>query len=183
MKGLRNEEGGDQMKLLSGKLGVILAIIGIAVFTYSKAFPFDVDGFKSGMTKKEVKELLNGYNFDKIQEEDDKFGSHIMAYDIPTKNTFRHYNFQFVNDKLILLQKQLFPSMKNFILLFDRLTSLYGKPIDSKTRIELSTHGESHGISFLWHAKSETIDLSYHVFPNGDDFSITYNLGLQVFIK
>lgn len=170
------------MKSLSFKLGVVL-VIGLVIFGYSIGRAFEVDGFKSGMTKKDVKESLNGWNFDKIQEEEDKFGSHFMAYDIPTKSTFRHYKFQFVNDKLILLQKHLFPSMKNFILLFDRLTSLYGKPIDSKTRIELSTHGESHDISFLWHAKSETIDLSYHVFPNGDDFSITYNLGLQVFIK
>jgi hypothetical protein len=170
------------MKSLLGKLGVTL-VIGLAIFWYAEAFSFEVDGFKSGMTKKEVKELLNGWNFDRIQEQEDKFGSYIRAYDIPTKNTYRHYRFQFANDKLILLQKHLFPSMKNFILLFDRLTSLYGKPIDSNTRIELSTYGESHEISFLWHAKSEAIDLSYSVFPNNDAFSITYNLGLQVFIK
>jgi len=170
------------MKSLSGKLGIVF-IIGITIFGYPIALAFEVDGFKSGMTIKEVKELLNGWNFDRIQEEVDKFGSHLKAYDIPTKNTYRHYNFQFGNDKLILLQKELFPSMKNFISFFDKLTALYGKPVDSNTRIEVRADGERREIGFIWHAKSETINLSYTVFPNNDYFSITYDLGLQVFIK
>lgn len=160
---------------------MVLALVSLflIVFTPQQVKSFEVDGFKNGMTKKEVIEILGKSNFDRIE---DKEGT-ITAYDIPTKGTYRYYNFSFGNAKLVFLNKNFPPSMKNFIFLFDNFTTLYGKPVDSYTKISLETYGETRRISFMWKTQSETIDLDYSVFPNNDQLSISYTLGSYVYIK
>lgn len=129
------------MKALSSKLGVIL--IGLTIFGYVEAFAFDADGFQSGMTKKEVKEILKTWNFDKIDEEENS----ILAYDT-IKTAKRWFSFGFRNNKLYSLQKNFPPSMKNFIFLFNKFTSVYGKPTDSHSEISLGSSGETRSITF-----------------------------------
>jgi len=157
------------MKSLLGKV-LIIFIIGLSIFGYSKAFPFEEDGFKSGMTKKEVREILKTWNFNKIDEEEDL----IRAYDT-TKTAKRRFVFGFRNNKLFSLQKDFPPSMSNFIYLFNKFTLVYGKPTDSHSEISLNSSGETRSIMFWWRKKFEINQLSYNVFPNNDQlYTVVY---------
>jgi hypothetical protein len=157
------------MKSLSVGIGIVL-IIGLTILGCTITFAFDVDGFKSGMTKKEVKEMLKGWNFDKIDEEEDS----VRAYDT-TKTAKRWFSFGFRNNKLTSFQKDFPPTMKNFIYLFNKFTLIYGKPIDSYSDISLDSSGETRSIWFWWKINSEIQQLSYNVFPNNDQlYTVVY---------
>lgn len=161
---------------------LFLITIGL-FFIYSPSVKsFEVDQFKSGMTQKEVKEILSTQNFDKIQDK----GKCIFAFDLPQKNTNRRYSFCFYQDgKLNLLEKDFPPSMKNFIALFDKFTSFYGKPFDYLSRITIENHdlSESREIAFMWRTQTDTIELKYIVFSTNDQLKVMYKVGWVKYIK
>jgi len=147
----------------------LLILIFFGIF-YSNVYSFDVDGFKNGMSQKELRENLNDWKFDKIEERD----NFIRAWDIPDSGAKRWYVFTFCNTKLNSVQKDIKPSMKNFILLFQKLTSIHGKPIDSHVEMSIDSIGETNSISFHWANGKDLITLSYHVFPNNDQLAVRY---------
>ena len=161
------------MKSLLGKMTIIpLITLFFFIFICPKVSAFEVDGFKSGMTKEEVRRLLKSYHFDKIE---DKEGG-IYAYDIPIDRTHRSYGLFFYDDKLVLLHKNFPPSIKKFIFLFDRFSALYGKPFDSNSEVRIESHGESRRIIFYWSKMGEIVSLHYIVFPNNDDLHVIYEI-------
>jgi hypothetical protein len=149
----------------------------IILITFSKAQSFDVDGFKSEMTKKEVKEQLKEWKFDVIDEKDND----IKAYDNLRKTDSRLYFFNFCDDKLVLIEKNVQPSMKNFIILVEKLTNTYGKPIDTYADTSIHTFGEQHKISIIWKIGRELITLTYNVYPNNDQLYMTYKVSNNCF--
>ncbi|MGA2318683.1 MAG: hypothetical protein ABSG71_20240 [Thermodesulfobacteriota bacterium] len=132
------------MKSLSVKLGIIL--IGLAIFGYGEAIAFDVEGFKSGMSQKEVENLIRSMNFSKI----DIGNNNISAFDIPVTNNSRIYQFVFKDNKLIHFKMSFPPSVNNFIFLFDKFISIYGQPVFSTPNIMLSSTGEMRVIRFTF---------------------------------
>jgi hypothetical protein len=134
------------MKSLSVKLGVVLAVIGLAIFGYKEALAFDVDGFKSGMSQKEVENLIRFKNFSKI----DIGQESISAFDIPVTINSRIYQFVFKDNKLIHFKMSFPPSVNNFIFLFDKFISIYGQPVFSTPNIMLSSTGEMRVIRFTF---------------------------------
>ena len=146
------------MKSLLGKEGVIL--IGLIIFGCPEVFAFDVDGFKSGMTKEEAKETLKRWNFDRVDEEEDL----ISAYDT-SETGQRHIVLGFKNDKLNSFQKHFSPSMENFRLLLNKLTSVYGRPSESDSETSLNTN-ETRKTTVRWKRRFEIIELCYIPIPD-----------------
>jgi hypothetical protein len=139
---------------------------------HPKAHSFEVDGFKSGMSQEKVMDRLNKLNFWKIEREE----GFIMAHDDLAKKNMRAYSFNFSKGKLTKIQKEFSPSMKHFIILFDKLSTYYGKPIDSHAGSSDGTHGEQYGIEFLWRKELHLITLKYNVFPMNDQLSVLYEV-------
>jgi len=146
------------MKSLLVGLGVIF--IGLMIFGDAEIFAFDVDGFKSGMTKEEVKEILEGWNFDKVDEEEDL----ISAYDT-SERAQRRFVLGFKNSKLNSFQRDFLPSMENFKLLLNKITSVYGRPSESDSETSLDS-GETRKITVRWKRQFEINELCYILFPD-----------------
>ena len=148
------------------KVAFMFLLFFLAICT--EAQPFDVDGFKGGMSRDKVKEILNKGNLSNIEEKD----TAISAYDLH----HRFYAFNFYKNRLVHLQKYIKPSMKQFIGLFDKFNSAYGKPVDCYINTPKDSYGESHNISFIWKKKLELVTLTYNVFPKNDQLYITYEV-------
>ena len=148
------------------RVKVAFLFLSFFVAMCSEARPFDVDGFKDGMSWDRVKEIISKGNFSNIEEKD----AAISAYD----PHHRFYAFSFCENKLVHLQKYIRPSMRHFIGLFDEFNSVYGKPIDCYVNTPIDSYGENYSISFIWKKKSELATLTYDVFLENDQLYVTY---------
>lgn len=135
------------------------------------AYAFDVDGFRSGMTKAEVMRLLEAGNYKKISTE----GSLVMAMDIPLGETSRHNSFYFCQDKLFRYTKSLRPEFHYFVRLFSEKRKILGPPTDvipipfSGTTIESNAFTQGYitdddSLSVLWNIGGDVAILSYKRF-------------------
>lgn len=149
---------------------VILLTVVFFLSGSSESRPFDVSGFKSGMSKQEVKEIIKQMKLDKVREEENS----ITAYDKPEKESHRFYDLDFCKDKLFAVQEGYKPSMKHFIILFKETSDKCGKPIASNPKTFLITEGEVYSLSFSWLKNKEEIGLDYTVFPNNDSLSVNH---------
>ncbi len=155
------------MKSLLAGLRVIF--IGLIIFGNAEIFAFDVDGFRSGMKKEEVKEILKGWDFGRVDEEEDR----ISAYDT-SETSQRRFVLGFRNSKLDSFQKDFPPSMENFKLLLNKFTSVYGRPSESDSETSLDT-GETRKITVRWKRRFEINELSYVLFPDSNQlYTIVY---------
>lgn len=131
---------------------------------------FEVNGFVTGMSQEEVRKLLAESKFEWLGEKD----NFIRAWDIPDSPTSRWLVFTFCNKKLMRVQEDIYPSMKNFILKFGALSTAHGKPTESHTDKKIDQMGETNTISFIWRAGTDVITLRYNVGPNNDQLSLIY---------
>ncbi len=150
----------------------IITTILITTLCAIDVYAFDVDGLKDGMTRDEILQALSIWNFDRI---DDR-GTYLSAYDIPDKKTYRHYNLSFVNNKLVLVQKDYKPSMKNYIALFQELAEKYGEKVICHASSRMSTEGDVKEIECWWWNRNEEISLRYTIFENNDQLSVVYRI-------
>ena len=162
----RDIENREVMRRCLYRVKIAFLFLLAFVAMYSEARPFDVDGFKDGMSRSKVREIIDKGSFNNIEEKD----TAISAYDLH----HRFYAFNFCKSKLVHLQKYIKPSMKHFIGLFDKLNSAYGKPIDCYVNTPKDSYGESYSISFIWKKNLELVTLTYKVFPKNDQLYITY---------
>lgn len=137
------------------------------------SYGFEVDGFKDGMKREIVLEKVKSWNFDKIADND---ADSVSVYDLPEKNTFRHYNFSLKDNKLISVQKNYKPSMANYILLFKELVAKYGEKVSCNAESGLSTYGEEKSIRCIWLKDGEQVHISYNLFPSNDQLYVFYSV-------
>ena len=147
---------------------VLTAMLAFVNFSYG----FDIDGFKDGMKKEIVLEKIKSWNFDRITEDETNY---ISAYDLPEKNTIRHYNFSLKDNKLVSVQKDYKPSMTNYILLFKELVAKNGEKVSCYPESRLSTNGEEKSIRCIWIKDGEQAHISYNIFPANDQLSVFYS--------
>jgi hypothetical protein len=104
-----------------------LSIIVLVTLAFAApASAFEVDAFKSGMSKEQVKDALKSYTFDKVQ---DFSVQTLIAYDQPEKGSNRQFVFDFCNDKLAGMQQEMAPSNRNFVIIISNYNAKYGQPI------------------------------------------------------
>jgi hypothetical protein len=153
---------------------MLFLIIIIVFWICTEAHPFEVDGFKSGMSQETVMDILSKRNFYKVVQKP----GFIQADDDPSKSyeSYRSYAFNFTNNKLVSVQKEFPPSMKHLIIIFDQFCSHFGKPIDSHSERSLQSFGEEYSIGFFWTRGSDLIELHYIVFPKNDQLYVIHRL-------
>lgn len=129
---------------------------------------FEVDGIKSGISPKKVKAIISKWSLTNIVENE----SHIHG-----SRGDQFYIFDFCDGRLTQMTKGIRPSMKTFIVMFNDLSSAYGKPLESNAERLPVTNGEEHYVlDFLWKAGKEYVLLNYSVFPTNDSMHLYYHV-------
>lgn len=137
------------------------------------ASAFQVDEFRNGMSKDKLREVLSGWKFDRIQDFSD---SVIIAYDQPEKRTFRQYMFTFCNDKLVALQHEIKPSLRNFIISANNHIAKHGQPTKVDTNSSVISTGEKSSMALFWRTGGEVVGIRYAILPNEEELAVIYEV-------
>lgn len=122
------------------------------------AIGFEVDSFKSGMTREQVREALKTYDFERVQ---DFSASTLIAYDTPEKGSNRQFVFDFCNDKLVSLQQEMGPSIRNLMIVVGNYNAKYGQPSKVTANTNVTSIGERNELSFHWRKGLDVIGVRY----------------------
>jgi hypothetical protein len=139
---------------------------------------FEIDQFKSGMSRVQIKEQLVDWNFDTVEEAGPDV---ILAFDGVKKETNRLFKFYFCNDKLATFEQSLKGSVKNFIVVTQNYVRQYGQPIKVDAGTNVLSNGEKSSMSIYWRFRNEYVGLRYINLPNGEDLSISYEVNNNCF--
>jgi hypothetical protein len=134
---------------------VLLMLLAVAV---GPAAAFDVDSFKSGMTRDEVKGALKGYNFERVQDFSD---TTLIAYDTPEKGSNRQFVFDFCNGKLVGLQQEMGPSIRNLMIIVSNYNAKYGQPNKVTANTNVTSIGERNELAFFWRKGLDVVGVRY----------------------
>ena len=115
-----------------------LAFIAMLCLWHS-AHGFEIDQFKSGMSRAQIKEQLTDWNFDSVE---DAGADVTLAFDGVKKETNRLFKFYFCNDKLVTFEQSLKGSIKNFIVVTQNYVRQYGQPIKVEAGTNVLSNGE-----------------------------------------
>ncbi len=134
-----------------------IAFWGLLTFALP-SHAFEVDVFKSGMTKAQVREALKSYAFDRVQEFSEKT---LIAYDQPEKGSNRQFAFDFCNDKLAGLQQDMAPSMRNTTIALHSYITKYGQPFKVNARSSVTSIGDKNELAFYWRSGLDILGVKY----------------------
>jgi len=141
----------------------------------AQAYAFDVDGFKDGALKEDIRKLLSGRG-NKVKESPGSDGLLLDTYGGDTKTS--SYGFWFCKDSFVALQKGVEPTMKNFIFYYNEFVNKFGKPVNGAVKFKQGTKGEEEyrKIEFIWQDGKEQVSLAYIAGSGNiaDSLSITY---------
>lgn len=155
--------------MMNKSFATVLVLLAAA----GSAQAFQLDEFRNGMSKEKVREVLAGWKFDRIQDFSD---TTIIAYDQPEKRTFRQYTFTFCNDKLVALQHELKPSLRNFIITSNNYIASNGQPMKVDTNSSVISTGEKSSIALFWRAAGEVVGIKYSILPSEEELAIVYEV-------
>ena len=145
-------------------------IICIALAFASQATAFEVAEFRSGMTRDQVRALLDGWRFDRVQESAET----LLAYDQPDKGPNRSFLFHFCNDHLAALEQAMKPSVRNFIVITSNYVTAYGQPMKLDAGVNVISSGEKNSMALTWRKGNEVIGVRYQLLPASEDLFIVY---------
>jgi hypothetical protein len=119
---------------------------------------FEVDSFKSGMTRDQVREALKSYNFERVQ---DFSATTLIAYDTPEKASNRQFVFDFCNEKLVGLQQEMGPSIRNLMILVSNYNTKHGQPTKVNANTNVTSIGERNELAMYWRKGSDVVGVRY----------------------
>lgn len=140
--------------------------------TYS-ANAFEVDAFKSGQSKEQVREALKTYTFDKVQ---DFSAQTLIAYDQPEKGTNRQFVFDFCNDKLVGFQQEMAPSPRNLTIIVNNYITKYGQPFKVSATSNVTSIGDKNELGFYWRRGPDVIGVKYSVTTPIEQLLLQYDV-------
>lgn len=158
------------MQLISMKY--ILAFSSVFCFAYP-ASAFEVDAFKSGQTKEQVREALKTYTFDKVQ---DFSAQTLIAYDQPEKGTNRQFVFDFCNDKLVGFQQEMAPSARNLTIIVNNYITKYGQPFKVSATSNVTSIGDKNELGFYWRRGLDVVGVKYSVTQPIEQLLLQYDV-------
>ena len=133
----------------------------VLILALSAALPasaFEVDVFKSGMSKEQVREALKSYTFDRVQE----FSAQtLIAYDLPEKGSNRQFVFDFCNGKLSGLQQEMAPSLRNTTIVLNSYITKYGQPFTVNAQSSVTSIGDKNELAYYWRRGLDILGVRY----------------------
>jgi hypothetical protein len=148
----------------------IICFLVLAFATPSSAF--EVDAFKSGMSKEQVKDALKSYTFDKVQ---DFSVQTLIAYDQPEKGSNRQFVFDFCNDKLAGMQQEMAPSNRNFVIIISNYNAKYGQPIRVNAGSNVTSTGDKNELGLFWRKGLDVVGVKYIVIAPLEQLLVQYD--------
>lgn len=142
------------------------------------ATAFEIDQFKSGMTRAQVKESLVDWNFDQL---DEVGPDAILAFDGPKKETNRLFKFYFCSDKLVAFEQSLKGSVRNLVTVTQNYVRQYGQPIKLDASTNVISNGEKSSMVIYWRLRNDFVGLRYVNLPNGEDLAVSYEVNNNCF--
>jgi hypothetical protein len=142
------------------------------------AHAFEIDQFKSGMSRTQIKEQLADWNFDSVE---DAGPDVLLAFDGVKKETNRLFKFYFCSDKLATFEQSLKGSVKNFIVVTQNYVRQYGQPVKVDAGTNVLSNGEKSSMAIYWRIRNEYVGLRYVNLPNGEDLSVSYEVNNNCF--
>ena len=139
----------------------------------SPALAFEVDTFKSGQTKEQVKEALKSYTFDKVQ---DFSAQTLIAYDQPEKGTNRQFTFDFCNDKLVGFQQEMAPSSRNMMIIINSYLTKYGQPFKVSAGSNVTNIGDKNELGLFWRKGADIVGVKYVVTQPIEQLLLQYDV-------
>ena len=150
----------------------VLSFLGAMLFI-GPTFAFEVDAFKSGQTKEQVKEALKSYTFDKVQD----FSAHtLIAYDQPEKGTNRQFTFDFCNDKLAGFQQEMAPSVRNLTIIINSYLTKYGQPFKVNAGSNVTSIGDKNELGLFWRKGLDMVGVKYIVTQPIEQLLLQYDV-------
>lgn len=146
-------------------------LLAVLLLFGTTARAFEIDTFRSGMSRAEVKRLLADWKFDQIREFS---GDTLIAYDYPEKDTSRQFTFSFCNDRLAAFEQEMKPSMKNFIVISGNYNRTYGQPIQVDATSNVTSLGEKNQLALYWRKGAELLGVKYVLLPPHDQLLAVY---------
>lgn len=119
---------------------------------------FEVDAFRSGMSREQVRQALASYDFERVQ---DFPPSTLIAYDTPERASHRQFVFDFCNDRLVGLQQEVAPSLRNLVIVVNNYNGRYGQPVRVVANTNVTSIGERNELAFHWRKGPDVIGVRY----------------------
>ena len=139
---------------------------------------FEIDQFRSGMSRAQVKDFLGEWNFDTVE---DAGPDVTLAFDGVKKETNRLFKFYFCNDKLVTFEQSLKGSVKNFVTVTQNYVRQYGQPIKVDAATNVISNGEKSSMAIYWRFRNDFVGLRYINLPNGEDLAVSWEVGNNCF--
>jgi hypothetical protein len=144
----------------------------VALAFAAPANAFEVDAFKSGMSKEQVKEALKSYTFDKVQ---DFSAQTLIAYDQPEKGSNRQFVFDFCNNKLVGMQQEMAPSNRNLVIIINNYNAKYGQPIKVSAGSNVTSTGDKNELALYWRKGLDVVGVKYNVIAPIEQLLVQYD--------
>ncbi len=139
---------------------------------------FEIDQFKSGMSRAQVKEFLGEWNFDSVE---DAGPDVTLAFDGVKKETNRLFKFYFCNNKLVTFEQSLKGSVKNFVTVTQNYVRQYGQPMKVDAATNVISNGEKSSMLIYWRFRNDFVGLRYVNLPNGEDLAVSWEVSNNCF--
>ncbi len=159
-------------------MSVVRLVLIATLWFVGAASAFEIDQFKSGVSRAQIKELLADWNFDSIE---DAGPDVILAFDGVKKETNRLFKFYFCGDRLVTFEQSLKGSIRNFVTVTQNYVKQYGQPIKVEAGNNVLSNGEKSSMAIYWRFRNEYVGLRYVNLPNGEDLSVSYEVGNNCF--
>ncbi|MEO1767529.1 hypothetical protein [Thiobacter aerophilum] len=150
------------MRTLSLMLGLLLV---------NSAAAFEVDVFQSGMTREQVRQALASYAFERVQ---DFSATTLIAYDTPERASHRQFVFDFCNDRLVGLQQEVAPSLRNLVIVINNYNGRYGQPVRVIANTNVTSIGERNELAVHWRKGPDMIGVRYVTTPPVESLMLVY---------
>jgi hypothetical protein len=119
---------------------------------------FEVDVFKSGMSKEQVRAALKSYTFDRVQDFSEQT---LIAYDQPEKGSNRQFVFDFCNGKLSGLQQEMAPALRNVTIVLNSYLARHGQPFKVGAQSSVTSIGDKNELAFYWRKGLDILGVKY----------------------
>lgn len=130
----------------------------LCLFWPLAAVGFQIDTFRSGMTREEVKAALKSYDFERVK---DFSPTTLVAYDTPERASHRQFIFDFCNDRLVGLAQEVAPSLRNLVIVVNNYNERYGQPMRVTAATNVTSIGERNELAFHWRNGPDVIGVRY----------------------
>ena len=144
---------------------LISILFGCALASAPVAYAFDVDGYRTGMSKEQVKAAADKYATVSAVDEDTLVAN-------ASNGTYSSFNF--CKEKLVAVQQGYPASLKQVSLLVTEFNKLYGQPFSTESGARAHPTGEIHELGIWWRAGNEYVSIYYMGTPQSDSLSTSH---------